>query len=56
MFDLEKAVQTWKKGLASNPSLEDGFIAELEESLRDDVAELVRQGMTEEKAFLPGDR
>jgi len=52
MFDLEKAVQTWKKGLASNPSLEDGFIAELEVSLRDDVTGLVRLGMTEEKAFL----
>ncbi len=51
MFDLEKAVQTWKKGLASNPSLEAGFIAELEVSLRDDVEELVRQGMTEEDSF-----
>jgi putative ABC transport system permease protein len=51
MFDLERAVQEWKRGLASNSSLEEGFIAELEESLRDDVAELVRQGRTEEEAF-----
>ena len=42
MFDLEKAVRVWRRGLASNPSLEEGFIAELEASLRDDVAELVR--------------
>jgi putative ABC transport system permease protein len=51
MFDLEKAVRKWKKKLASNPALEEGFIAELEESLRDDIQELVRQGMTEEEAF-----
>lgn len=51
MFDLEKAVREWRKGLGANPSLEEGVIAELEESLRDDVEELVRQGMTEEKAF-----
>ena len=51
MFDLEKAIREWKKGLASNPSLEAGFIAELEESLRDDIEELVRQGTPEEGAF-----
>jgi len=51
MFDLEKAVRKWRKGLGANPSLEEGVIAELEESLRDDVEELVRRGMTEEKAF-----
>ncbi len=51
MFDLEKAVRKWKKQLASNPSLEEGVIAELEESLRDDIQELARQGMTEEEAF-----
>jgi putative ABC transport system permease protein len=51
MFDLEKAVLEWKKELASNPAFEEGFIAELEESLRDDVEELVRQGMAEEGAF-----
>ena len=51
MFDLEKAVREWKKELGSNPSLEEAFIAELEESLRDDIQELVRQGMTKEEAF-----
>lgn len=51
MFDLEKAVRKWKKELASIPALEEGYIAELEESLRDDVRGLVRQGMTEEEAF-----
>jgi putative ABC transport system permease protein len=52
MFDLEKAVRDWKRGLRSNPSLEEGFIAELEETLREDVRELARRGgMTEERAF-----
>ncbi|MCJ7488133.1 MAG: ABC transporter permease [Candidatus Aminicenantes bacterium] len=51
MFDLEKAVREWRKDLGSNPSLEEGTIAELEESLRDDIREFVRQGMTEEQAF-----
>jgi putative ABC transport system permease protein len=51
MFDLEKAVRKWRKDLVSNPSLEEGFIAELEGSLRDDIQGLVRQGLTEEVAF-----
>lgn len=51
MFDLDKAVREWKRQLTSNPSLEEGTVAELEESLRDDVHELVQQGMTEEEAF-----
>jgi len=51
LFDLDKAVREWKKGLKSDPSLEEAFIAELEAGLRDDVEELVRRGMTEEQAF-----
>jgi hypothetical protein len=51
VFDLEKAVRDWRRGLRSNPSLEEGFVAELEESLWDDIRELVRQGMSEEQAF-----
>jgi putative ABC transport system permease protein len=51
MFDLAKAVREWKKELASNPSLEEGVIAELEESLRDDIRDLVQEGKTEEQAF-----
>ena len=52
MFDLEKAVRDWKKELRADPSLEDGFIAELEANLREEVRELSRQeGMTEEEAF-----
>ncbi len=52
MFKLDEAVRTWRKAMAANPSLEDGYIAELEESLRDEVEDLVRQGKSEEMAFV----
>lgn len=51
MFDLDNAIHRWRKQFAANPSLEDGFICELEAGLRDEVTELVDQGMTEEEAF-----
>ncbi len=51
MFDLEKAIKAWKKDLARNPALEDTYLSELESVLRDEVADLVSQGESEEKAF-----
>jgi putative ABC transport system permease protein len=51
MFDLEKAIKSWKKELAKDQSLEDTFLAELEAVLRDEVADLVRRGESEEEAF-----
>jgi putative ABC transport system permease protein len=51
MFDLEKAIKAWKKELARNPALEDTYISELESVLRDEVADLVSQGESEEEAF-----
>ena len=51
MFDLERAVRNWKKDLARNPSLEDTYIAELEASLRDEVADRIRRGESPEEAF-----
>jgi len=51
MFDLEHAIKSWRRGLAKSPSLEDSYVAELEAVLRDEVAALVRGGMTEEEAF-----
>ena len=51
MFDLETAIKEWKKTLAANPGLEDGQRAELEACLRDEVADLVRRGLSPEKAF-----
>jgi putative ABC transport system permease protein len=51
MFDLERAIESWKRGLTKSPSLEDTYIAEIEASLRDEIAALVHEGMTEEEAF-----
>jgi putative ABC transport system permease protein len=51
MFNLEKAIKEWKKGLRKNGSLEDGYITELESHLRDEVEEAVREGKGEETAF-----
>lgn len=51
MFILEDAIKKWKQGLAANPTLEDGYIAELESHLRDKVEDLVRTGMSPEEAF-----
>ncbi len=51
MFDLESAIRKWKKGLAANPGLEDGTRAELEASLRDEIADRVRRGRCPEEAF-----
>ncbi len=51
MFDLERAVRDWKKDLAGHAALEETYILELEAVLRDEVADLVRQGQSEEEAF-----
>jgi putative ABC transport system permease protein len=51
MFDLEDAIRQWKKALAANPGLEDGQRAELETCLRDEIADLVRRGLSPEEAF-----
>ncbi len=51
MFNLDKAIQNWKRELRSNPAFEDGDIAELESHLRDEVRELTARGLTEEEAF-----
>jgi ABC-type antimicrobial peptide transport system permease subunit len=51
MFDLEKAIKAWKKEMAKDQALEDTYLAELEAVLRDEVADLVRRGESEEEAF-----
>jgi hypothetical protein len=35
MFELEKAITSWRKRMEANPALEPGYIAELEARLRD---------------------
>jgi putative ABC transport system permease protein len=51
VFDLEDAIRRWKRALAASPALEDGYVAELEAGLRDEVAARVRAGQAEEAAF-----
>ena len=51
MFDLEKAIQEWRKALKRNESFEEAFIVELESHLRDEVDRLRRGGAAVEDAF-----
>lgn len=51
MFDLKKEITNWKKTLHKNPSLEDGYIEELESHLRDKIEDYTNNGMSKEGAF-----
>jgi putative ABC transport system permease protein len=51
MFDLENAVDRWKKAMGKSRAIQDGDLAELEAYLRDKVEDLIRQGLNEEEAF-----
>ncbi len=51
VFNLEQAISMWKKSLRKNPSLEDGYIEELEQHLRDFIDECLNKGMDVEDSF-----
>jgi putative ABC transport system permease protein len=51
MFDLEKAIKEWRKNLIKNEALEDGYIAELESHLRDEIDNQIKLGTSKEEAF-----
>ena len=51
MFNLDEAINSWKKELAKKAALEETYIHELEAVLRDEVADLILQGADEEEAF-----
>jgi putative ABC transport system permease protein len=51
MFDLERAIQQWKKALDKNSALEDGYKEELENHLRDKIDYLMNQNLSEKEAF-----
>ena len=51
MFDLEKAIKQWRKGLRKSEALEDGYIAELESHLRDEIDDQIKLGTSEDEAF-----
>jgi len=51
IFDLEKAILEWRKNLFKDPGLEEPLIIELEEGLREEIEELVDEGLSEQEAF-----
>ena len=51
MFDLNKAILKWKKGLRKNKSFEDGNVEELEIHLRDTIESELKLGVSAEEAF-----
>lgn len=51
MFDLEKAIKTWKKNLNKSRILEDGDITEMESHLRDGIDRGMESGADAERAF-----
>jgi len=51
MFNLEKEIKQWRKELRKNEALEDGYIAELESHLRDEINNQIKLGANEEEAF-----
>jgi ABC-type lipoprotein release transport system permease subunit len=51
MFDLDSAIKKWRRTLYKNEALEDGYIAELESHLRDEIEMHIGQGHSPEAAF-----
>lgn len=51
MFDLEKAIRSWKRSLRKNPGYEDGDIEELASHLQDRIEVLSEEGLSKREAF-----
>lgn len=51
MFDLEKRIREWKRGLCRIGSFEDGYVAELESHLRDEIDRQKARGLSDEESF-----
>ncbi|MGD9546753.1 MAG: permease prefix domain 1-containing protein [Candidatus Krumholzibacteriia bacterium] len=52
MFDLNAAIDDWRGRMTGRPDLQVGDIDELEDHLREIVAELTAKGLAEQEAFL----
>lgn len=52
MFELEKAIKKWRKTLLESEAMEDGYIAELESHLYDEIERLRKSGLTDQEAFI----
>lgn len=51
-FDLNRAIQSWREGLAQAPAIRSENLEELEAHLRDAVALLEARGLSPDEAFL----
>ncbi len=51
-FDLNRAIQDWREGLGQSPAFRSENLYELETHLRDSIAVLQRQGLSDEESFL----
>ncbi len=51
VFDLDRAVADWSRGMKRGGALEEGTVAELEAHVRDEVDDLVGSGMDPKDAF-----
>ncbi len=51
MFELEKEIPKWVRQLGRSRNLEEADVAELESHVRDEIAQFIKDGMTEEAAF-----
>jgi putative ABC transport system permease protein len=51
MFDIEKEIRKWRRGLQANTSLDEGDIAELESHFREEMAREIASGAGDESAF-----
>jgi hypothetical protein len=52
MFDLTEAVLGWRRRMGAQPDIQEGDLDELEDHLRETVAELRGTGLSDEEAFL----
>jgi hypothetical protein len=56
MFELNHAVAQWRQRMNAQPDIQDGDVEEMEDHLRETVADLQRAGLTDEEAFLIASR
>ncbi len=50
-FDIDRAMDTWRQFMSSNPAIRPADLEELEIHLRDEWESLISRGMEPEKAF-----
>src|ERR1043165_6943979 len=53
-FDLNLAIQKWRKDLEQSPAFKEENLDELETHLRDSIAKLQSQGLSTKEAFIIG--